>query len=199
MVRHGESVANREGRFTRDGDEPLTALGEEQARERGRAIARVFEPSALYTSPFHRALRSAEEIGRALGLVPRVVDDLHEQSFGVFRGRPYADFYEAHPAASGVGRWGVCPEGGEALRNVARRAGRALDGIARAHPGEEVVVVSHGGVMAALRGYVRRDYSEPSVGTGNANGYVLTFNDEGYSEAVGLDLEESLIQLRASS
>jgi broad specificity phosphatase PhoE len=58
---------------------------------------------------------------------------------------------------------------------VARRAGAAIHSIARAHPGEEVIVVSHGGVMAALRGFVAGSFEEAPVATRNAGGYVLSY------------------------
>ena len=129
----------------------------------------------LYSSPFLRALQTAQAIGGVLGLEPVVIDDLREQDFGVYRGRPYTDFYGHWMAAGGVERWDLRPEGGEMLREVARRAGAALDLIARQHLGGEVVVVSHGGVMSALRGWVLDDYTQPPVAT--VSGDVTTFDD----------------------
>jgi probable phosphoglycerate mutase len=179
LIRHGESIANLERRFTRDADEPLTPEGRAQARARGEAMRARFSPSVLYSSPFRRALETAEEIGRALGLDPRVVEDLREQDFGIFKGEPYATFYGRYPAG-GVERWDLRPDGGEMLREVARRAGAALDRIARGHLGGEVVVVSHGGVMSALRGWALGDYTRPPQPTPNAGGYVLRFTGERY-------------------
>jgi probable phosphoglycerate mutase len=192
MIRHGESVANLERRFTVDSDEPLTPAGLDQARTRGLALRGGYAPTALYSSPFRRALQTAQAIGEALGLVPTVIEDLREQDFGIYRGRPYTDFYGHWMAAGGVERWELRPEGGEMLREVARRAGAALDDIARRHLGAEVVVVSHGGVMSALRGWVLDDYSEPPVATVNAGGYLLHFTGERYRGPFDLDLAATL-------
>jgi broad specificity phosphatase PhoE len=119
-----------------------------------------------------------------------VVDDLREQDFGVYKGRPYTEFYGRYPAG-GVERWDLRPDGGEMLREVARRAGAALDRIARSHLGGEVLVVSHGGVMSALRGWARDDYSAPPLPTPNAGGYLLQYTGEGYEGPFELEAPES--------
>ena len=191
MIRHGESTANLEKRFTVSTDEPLTPAGIEQARARGRALLGRCAPTALYSSPFLRAFQTAQGIGEVLGLEPVIVEDLREQDFGIFRGRPYTDFYGHWMAAGGVDRWDLRPEGGEMLREVARRAGVALDGIARRHLGGEVIVVSHGGVMSALRAWVLDDYSQPPVPTINAGGYVLRFTGERYEGPFDLEASDA--------
>jgi ribonuclease H / adenosylcobalamin/alpha-ribazole phosphatase len=172
LIRHAQSVANAEQRFTRGPFEPLTPLGREEAARMGRLLVEHFDPVALYASPFVRALETARLFGAALGLEPRVVHDLREQDFGELRGRSYAH-YLSDPSAHGLGRWRHRPPGGETLEEVALRAGAALDAIAAAHLGEEVLVVSHGAVMAALRGWARRCYDEVPVGITNGTGYLL--------------------------
>ena len=172
LIRHGESVANLEGRFTFDADEPLTELGRAQARQTAERLRPQAAPTTLYPSPFRRAFETAVEIGHVFGLVPVVDEDLREQDFGVYKGRPYEDFYGSH-AAGGVERWHRLPEGGERLRDVATRAGAAIDRLASRHPGEEILIVCHGGVLSALRAWVAGDFSQPPVPTANAWGYRL--------------------------
>jgi len=172
LIRHAESVANAQRRFTFGAFEPLTSRGRAEALAIAQLVRARFDPVALYASPFVRALETAQQLGRVLGLLPKVVEELREQDFGVLRGRPYAD-YGQDPAAQGLGRWTHRPPGGETLEEVARRAGAALHAIARAHPGEEVILVSHGGVMAALRGFVAGSFDEAPLPTRNAAGYVL--------------------------
>jgi len=190
MVRHGESVANLERRFTRDATEPLTPAGIEQARQRGEAIRGRHAPVALYASPYVRAFETARQIGLVLGLDPIVIDDLREQSFGIYHGRPYTELYGAFAAGS-ADRWELEPDGGEKLRAVALRAGAALDEIARRHLGVEVVVVSHGGVMSALRGWVTNDYASAPTPTANAGGYVLQWDGERYAGPFDLESPSS--------
>jgi broad specificity phosphatase PhoE len=173
LVRHGESRANLEARFTLHDDEPLTPLGVEQARETGRRLRAYDRPVALYASPFARALHTAREIGAFFELAPEIVHELHEQSFGELRGRAYAEYRPLVAAIAELDRWHYRAPGGESLVEVASRVGPALDRIADRHPGEQVVVVSHGGVMAALRAYAARSFELPPQATGNAGGYRL--------------------------
>jgi len=177
LIRHGESVANAQRRFTYGPFEPLTPRGRAEALAIAALMRARFDPVALYASPFVRALETAQQVGRVLGLLPKTVEELREQDFGALRGHPYAD-YGTDPAAQGIGRWSHRPPGGETLEEVARRAGAALHSIARAHLGEEVVVVSHGGVMAALRGFATGSFDDAPVPTGNAAGYVLHYRED---------------------
>jgi len=174
LIRHGESVANAQQRFTYGPFEPLTARGRAEALATAALVRTHFDPVALYASPFVRALETAHQVGRVLGLLPKVVEELREQDFGTLRGRPYAE-YGRDAAAQGTGRWSHRPPGGETLEEVAQRAGGALQAIAAAHLGEDVVVVSHGAVMAALRGFAAGSYEDAPVPTRNAAGYVLHY------------------------
>jgi len=177
--------------ISRGPDEPLTDQGRAEARAAGRWVAARYAPAALYASPFARAHETARLIGEAVGLVPDVVEALREQFFGELHGQPY-DAFAAAPEAGTTTRWERRPPGGETLLEVARRAGPALDAIARRHAGEPVVVVSHGGVMAALRGHAAGDLeTEPAVAR-NASGFVLTHDGRGYArgeEIVPADAE----------
>jgi len=174
LIRHGESVANAERRFTVGPFEPLTPRGREEALAIARAVRARFDPVALYASPFVRALETARHVGSLLGLEPQVVEDLREQDFGELRGRPYGE-YAHDPSAQGIGRWEHRPPGGETLLEVARRAGAALDALAKAHLGQEIVVVSHGAVMAALRGHAAGHFRSTPSPTPNCGGYLLSW------------------------
>lgn len=187
LVRHGQSVANVEERFTIGDHEPLSPLGREQARAAGREIVERFDPVALYASPFVRALETARLIGAAVGLEPRVIPELREQDFGELGGRPYAEVRrELTPPGSDP--WRFQPPGGETLVDVAYRTGPVLDRLAAEHRGEEILVVSHGGVMAALHAWARADldFQEPPVLYANAAGYVLERRGRRYTLVLSL-------------
>ena len=186
LIRHGQSLGNAERRFTHGPDEPLTEQGREEARAAGRLVLAHHRPVALYASPFVRAVETARLIGEVVGLAPELVEDLREQFFGKLHGQPYSS-YTAAAEAAGTPRWERRPPGGESLVEVARRAGPALDAIARRHAGQSVVVVSHGGVMAALRGHAAGDLvSEPEVPR-NAAGWLLTHDGRRYAGPFPID------------
>ena len=69
LVRHGETLLNREGRVQGVSDAPLSDLGESQAR----AVAEALAPDApfrLYASPLSRAAQTARPIADAHGAPP---------------------------------------------------------------------------------------------------------------------------------
>jgi broad specificity phosphatase PhoE len=186
LIRHGESLANAERRFTHGPHEPLSRKGREEAVLRGRLIAKRFDPVALYASPFVRALETARLVGAALGLEPVVVEALREQDFGSLRGKGY-DAVREDPTWHSD-RWRFRPGGGETLEEVFHRVGPALDEIADRHLGEQIVVVSHGGVMAALHAWttVRRIEGVPPIAA-NAAGYVVERRATAYAGPFPLD------------
>jgi broad specificity phosphatase PhoE len=153
LVRHGESEGNRDRTFTQNPDVPLTPHGREQAHAAAGRIAKRYEPMRLVASPFARARETAEIIGARLGVPLEIEPALREQSFGVFAGQPYEALLNDAAYHDGP-RWNWRPQGGESLVDVSARVVPAFDRIARASVGQDVVIVSHGGVMFALCAYV---------------------------------------------
>jgi len=164
LVRHGESEGNQVRRFSLSPDIGLTELGIEQARAAGRRIARSFRPTTVVASSFRRARLTAELIAREIGHAAEVLieDDLRERSIGDLAGQAY-DSMRHHPTYDPQRYWEWRPPGGESLVDVAARAGRVLDRLVARHPAEDVVVVSHGGVMLALCAHVEGEWTRPRV------------------------------------
>ena len=138
FVRHGETVANREGRFLGRADPPLTRRGEQQMHALAAALA-AEDVAAVLTSPLARAQVTARAIGDVHGLEPQADDRLLELDYGDWDGKAF----DAVPADA-MARWrddvAFVPPGGESLQAVADRMRRfCCDWL-----GEGVVVaVSH--------------------------------------------------------
>lgn len=164
LVRHGESEGNQVRQFSVSPDIGLTERGVEQARDAGRRIAERFRPAILVASPYRRARLTAALIAEALGFAQPILveEDLRERSIGELAGHPY-DAMHVHPTYTPERFWDWRPPGGESLVDVEQRAGRVLRRIATAHPGDDIVVVSHGGVMLALCAHVEGGWSRPRV------------------------------------
>jgi probable phosphoglycerate mutase len=153
MVRHGESEGNRDRRFTISSEVPLTELGHQQAREAAQRIAQRFAPERIISSPYRRARQTSEIIASELGLPIEVVHDLHERDLGVLKGESYDLLRNLAGQDSGYDPkrgWLWRPEGGESYEDVRRRVSVAIDEIRRRYPDQELVVVSHGGVMLSM-------------------------------------------------
>jgi 2,3-bisphosphoglycerate-dependent phosphoglycerate mutase len=78
LVRHAQSRNNAQPTELRVEDPALTDLGHEQARRLAERVTRL-GLTKLFTSPFRRALQTAEHVRLATGLVPEVRIDLHEK------------------------------------------------------------------------------------------------------------------------
>lgn len=152
LARHGQSVSNAVRRFQGVQDVALSDLGRRQAAclargLEGRSIAHV------YASPLERAHHTALAVATALGTPLTVVDDLRELSLGEWEGRTVEEVrtLPGDPYAQWVrDPFENAPPGGESLALVQARAVRAVQAIADAHPnGDDVLVVSHGGLISA--------------------------------------------------
>jgi probable phosphoglycerate mutase len=152
VIRHGETEWNRERRMQGTTDTRLSDLGRVQAHALGRRL-KERDFTALYSSDLSRARDTAraiaEHTGRKLVVDPR----LQERRFGIFEGLLAVEIRERYPEeharfASRDPDYEV--PGGESASAFTARCLGCLAEIAGRHPGEEVVVVSHGLVLDAL-------------------------------------------------
>lgn len=173
LVRHGETPWNAERRVQGQIDIELNANGLEQAKAAGRWL-RGAGIVALYSSDLKRAWATAGEIGRALGLAASPRPALRERCYGVFQGLTYDEAKARYPEgyAAFEGRNAdYAFETGESLRHMYERVTACLQEIAAAHPGQNVVIVLHGGVLDVINRFVRgnsleapRDFLIPNAG-----------------------------------
>jgi len=96
LLRHGETAGRSSVRFYGSTDVPLSALGEEQMRRAGGALAGVCFRTVV-TSPMRRSRESACIVlnGRTADLV--VVEDFREIDFGDWEGLTDGEIAERHP------------------------------------------------------------------------------------------------------
>jgi probable phosphoglycerate mutase len=155
LVRHGESIAQVEGFLSgHDTCRGLSARGRAQAkalRDRLQTTGELGEVHALYTSILPRTIETAEIIGPALGEVRPVEEcdwcEIHAGeaeglTWDVFRERFLVDDQPPDPFRRQI-------PGAETWAEFAVRAGARLRRVAEDHPAEHVVVVCHGGIIAA--------------------------------------------------
>jgi len=198
LVRHGESQPARldEPFPLVDGhsDPPLDPRGHAEAE----AVAARLEGeqvAAIYVTPLQRTAQTAAPLARRLGLDPRVEPDLREVHLGEWEGGLFrARVQQRHPLARQLfdeGRWDVIP-GAESTATFEARVRAALGRIASAHPGQRVVVVTHGGVIGTAVALATDGRTFAFVGADNASithlvvigeRWILRrFNDTGHLE-----------------
>jgi broad specificity phosphatase PhoE len=154
IVRHGQTSANIDRVWHGSTNTPLTDFGRGQAAAAAAFIEANHQPVRnVYASPLDRAHHTAEAIAARLDLVPRIDPGLAEYDLGEWEGLSFEHLYNEkrlfhHMRADPHYR----PHGGESPKQVGDRLVEALRRIATRHPGERVVVVSHGGALSIAFG-----------------------------------------------
>jgi 2,3-bisphosphoglycerate-dependent phosphoglycerate mutase len=156
LARHGETDWNRIGRWQGHADPPLNETGRQQAVELAERLAGA-GISAIYTSDLRRASETAQVVGERLGLDVHEDSQLREIDVGSWSGLTRAEVEERFP--DGFARWraGEIGHDGETSEQLTARVVAAVERIARAHPGDTVLVVTHGGAIRALRRHAAGD------------------------------------------
>ena len=152
LVRHGQTVTNREGRFCGHSETALTELGRRQAGALGERL-RPVRIDAAYASDFSRAMDTAAMVlaGREVQL--RVDANLRELHYGEWEQEKEREIARRYPEQHRLMRdedpaWQ--PPGGETIGMVRARTAAAFRRIVRAHSHETVLVVSHGTAINCL-------------------------------------------------
>ncbi|GFN75615.1 fructose-2,6-bisphosphatase tigar [Plakobranchus ocellatus] len=123
LVRHGETLSNRNKILQGQLDTQLSDIGEEQAKLVGKRL-KEHHFTHVFSSDLSRAVNTAQHILAEnkkttcdLILDPR----LRERDFGCLEGRPLSDFVKAQEE-SGLPSHLFTPEGAETIDQVSHRA-----------------------------------------------------------------------------
>lgn len=165
LVRHGQSEWNADGRWQGQADPPLSDLGRLQARAAGATIGAV---DAIVASPLERAHLTAMAISESVGVGPvLVVDDLMERHAGEWQGLTRAQIDAQYPGyLEDRGEHRRRPPGWEDDDVLLERVLRAIATILTELDGaDDVVAVTHGGVIYALERHLGADFQRiPNLG-----------------------------------
>ena len=155
LLRHGETVFNKEGRIQGGMESSLNELGQRQAAAMAERLAELTAddpgPWRLVSSPLGRALQTAAIIGARLGLAIETDERLREVSLGEWQGRLRRELADEYPEVFETRDWWFSGPGGETYEDV---MGRAMSWLGDQPPeqGRRVIAVSHGIAGRLLRG-----------------------------------------------
>jgi glucosyl-3-phosphoglycerate phosphatase len=159
MLRHGQSGFNVASRMQGQLDTELSELGRVQAVAAAEVLAKR-QPLLILSSDLRRAYDTAVVLGERAGLSVRVDDRLRETHLGDWQGMTHSQIDAAAPGARQAWRedasW--APHGGESRVDVAARSLPLVAELLRGEPewgavdepARPVVLVAHGGLIAAL-------------------------------------------------
>jgi broad specificity phosphatase PhoE len=146
LIRHGDTKASADGRFTGVTDIPLSMEGRIHASELAVRLAR-YPLDAIYASSMERARETAGFIARVHGMDVIPVPELREVNHGVWDGKNRQEIiaqsgnkplqeYDRNP-------FYFRPENGESGEDVLKRAAPALSQLVKKHDGQTILVVAH--------------------------------------------------------
>jgi probable phosphoglycerate mutase len=146
LVRHGQTEWNRAERFRGRADIPLNEAGLVQAEATGKRVAAEWRPTAVYSSPLSRAVKTAEKIAWPFDLSVQVHHGLIDINYGLWQGLTSDDVKKGWPEE--LESWYSTPHaaripGGEALADVRARAMDAVKDTISRHKDQTIVMVAH--------------------------------------------------------
>jgi broad specificity phosphatase PhoE len=157
LVRHGQTDWNAEKRLQGKIDIALNEVGVAEAE----LIAKEFENRSLggiYSSPLQRAQGTAQIINRAHQHEIKLYEALQEATYGSLEGVKVEEYHLK--CSEKIASFHDMPyrerlhfklvDDAESYFEVYQRVRPVLDQIVQNHLGEEVVVVTHGGLMRAV-------------------------------------------------
>lgn len=147
VLRHGETVWNREGRLQGRKDSPLTEKGIAQALAQKALLETVPHfPADIFVSPLGRAVHTAR-----LVLGPEatftVEDRLQEISFGMWEGLSREQIRKQARGPIDDNALSFGSPGGETFEMITRRVRGFLSDLTR-----PAIIVTHGATSSVLRG-----------------------------------------------
>jgi broad specificity phosphatase PhoE len=155
LVHHGDTDWTVEERLQGWLGTSLNEAGKEQMAEMALKLSEM-RVDALYTSSLERAVESAAILQKSLNCPVTINPDLRGESHGNLEGLKKEE-YEMDPHF--IKYMSLLPEeriffsvgeGGLSKADVARTAIPAINEICRNHPGQTVVIVTHGGVLKCI-------------------------------------------------
>ena len=152
LLRHTVTEWNQSRRIQGQSDSPLTSTGETQALRWGRLLAGK-SWSRILSSDLGRARKTTELINQTLNLPVTLDSMLREKDWGKWTGKTIAQLKTEFAdiwAKQMQSEWDFCPPGGESFLSVWKRGRQALAAASGCWPGENILVVTHEGMIKSL-------------------------------------------------
>jgi alpha-ribazole phosphatase len=146
LVRHGQTVNNRERRYQGRGDSPLTSYGQLQTRALAERLRPIPFGVALVSPAERTRLAAAAILEGRRGVLLQPDERWAEASHGRWEGLTYREVVARYPEEARA-RWAAGldgrAEGGESLGEVGARVAEAWRELLRLHRGGRVLVATH--------------------------------------------------------
>lgn len=189
IVRHGETIWNKEKRLQGSTDIELGEKGRELAIKTGEALMDT-NIDMIFSSPLKRALETARLIQNGRNIPLTTDDRLRELNFGISEGKRYDELYEEQNCYFKYfftePQLYQPSENGETLEHLIHRAGNFVKDVIEplASSCERVMIVAHGALNKALMCYIKQHSTEHFWSGGlqrNCNVMIIDYTDGKYT------------------
>lgn len=153
LIRHGETEGAETKRYKGHIDVPLSENGIEQIKRVAKYLEGAGFLNSIYCSDLSRAVKSAEIIAGQCGLKPVIMPKLRERNFGLWEGMSFDEISKKYPdefKAWADNPLEFSPMNGESTIEVRDRAVKVFNEIIVKHQGDNIAIVSHGGINRVI-------------------------------------------------
>lgn len=193
ITRHGETEWNKAGKMQGWKNSNLTEKGAANARTLGRSLNHI-EFDCIYCSPLGRAIETANHIRGDKATEIILWEDLKEMSFGVWEGLCHEEIEEMYPDEH-YNFWHRPHRyrsiDGESYQELIDRVSKAIEDIAKAEKGDNILIVAHAAVIKAIYTIIKKQSLEEFWQPPYMNDTCLSIievNDDGLSFVLEADV-----------
>lgn len=151
IVRHGQTEWNMLGKWQGSADIPLDTRGLEQAELLGERL-KYWRIDVIYSSHLQRAVQTADAIAKHHDLAVQIEPAWRERHAGDCEGMTRAEIIEKYTDMVRIGNFQA--PNGETHDQLTARIIPAFEQLQTQHAGESILLVSHGGTIAALIAHI---------------------------------------------
>jgi len=163
LIRPGATAYDEQKRVQGVLDVPLSELGRAEVAMLAATLPAELNGTdlvALYCGPGESVARTAEAVGKVLGLRPRRVDELRNLDQGLWQGLQIDEIKRRNGRV--FRQWQddpltVCPPRGETVEDALERIKQALKPLIKRHHDENIGLVVAEPLAQLIAGYLRRD------------------------------------------
>jgi broad specificity phosphatase PhoE len=163
LIRSGTTLYDEQNRVQGILDVPLSERGRAEAVRLAESLGAMLAATplaALYCGPGESVVRTAEIVGKALGLRPRRIDDLRNLDQGLWQGLQLEEIRRRNTKL--FRQWiedplTICPPQGETVEDAMDRVKQALKPLFRRHQSESFGLVVGEPLARLVSCFFRRD------------------------------------------
>jgi broad specificity phosphatase PhoE len=163
LIRPGATVYDEQNRVQGVLDIPLSERGRAEVAQLAEALVETGVGTvlaALYCGPGESVVRTAEAVGKALGLRPKRIDELRNLDQGLWQGLQLDEIKRRNLKV--FRQWlddpvTVCPPQGETVEDALERIKAALRPLIRRHQDEAIGLVVGEPIGQLIACHLRRD------------------------------------------